>query len=469
MPVDLQLHGAANTPLLPSKLVEMEFQIGPHTFTESLFVIENLQAELLLGLPSMMKHKLDIINSKGCVAVPSDHGHTLIPFQLHDSQTDNSTARCSYPVHLAENIWLPAGTSSLVSVRIGKFQRTKTNKTVIFTPVETYSNAVAAHGVGHVLKQSSTISLANLGTIGATLKKGTLVAVCQIIDDRSFPMLPLDDAVEITHRRHIALIHQDVLQINSSDKPDLNTLYKKYNVPNDIFIGEKDLTPNQIHQLLALLGTFKDVFATDNDNPGMVSPSVAAHDIDLIDGATPHYSPPRRVSPAQREEIKKQLDRLLAAKIIQPSRSPWGSNVLLVPKPVPGEFRMAIDFRNLNTKTKREIYALPRCDDIFDALSGKFFFTTLDAANGFFQIPLTQRSKQLTAFTTFSGSFQYNSMPFGLVNAPSTYQRMMDSILATDQLAEWKHENASGRERRSSIPCTNMKMHPRSTWWQIMF
>ena len=73
------------------------------------------------------------------------------------------------------------------------------------------------------------------------------------------------------------------------------------------------------------------------------------------------------------EEIKKQIDKLLEAGVISPSRSAWGANVLLVPKPIPGEFRMAIDYRKLNEYTKREIYALPRCDDIFDALSNKLF------------------------------------------------------------------------------------------------
>jgi hypothetical protein len=155
---------------------------------------------------------------------------------------------------------------------------------------------------------------------------------------------------------------------------------------------------------------------------------LAQHKID-VQGAMPINQGPRRVSPAQRKVIKETIDKLLEGGIISPSRSPWASPVLLVPK---GEtdYRMCIDYRKLNEVTKKEIYALPRIDDIIDTLGNKMYFSTLDLASGYFQIPMDPESKEKTAFITYEGQFEYNFMSFGLVNAPATFQRCMDSVLA---------------------------------------
>jgi hypothetical protein len=103
--------------------------------------------------------------------------------------------------------------------------------------------------------------------------------------------------------------------------------------------------------------------------------------------------------------------------------------VLLVPKGQ-NDWRMVIDYRKLNAVTKKEIYAIPRIDDVLDGLGGAVYFTTLDLASGYFQIPMELRSKEKTAFVTYNGTYHYNFMSFGLVNAPSTFQRTMDSVLA---------------------------------------
>ena len=91
---------------------------------------------------------------------------------------------------------------------------------------------------------------------------------------------------------------------------------------------------------------------------------------------------------------------------------------------------MCIDYRRLNEVTRKEIYALPRIDDVLDTLTGKMYFTTLDLASGYFQIGMHPDSRAKTAFVTYDGQYEYNVMSFGLVNAPSTFQRCMDTVLA---------------------------------------
>ena len=95
--------------------------------------------------------------------------------------------------------------------------------------------------------------------------------------------------------------------------------------------------------------------------------------------------------------IKETIDKLLKAGIISPSRSPWASPVLLVPKSdnpkSVSDWRMCVDYRKLNEVTKKEIYAIPRIEDAIDALNGARYFTTLDLASGYFQIPMDEESK----------------------------------------------------------------------------
>lgn len=89
-----------------------------------------------------------------------------------------------------------------------------------------------------------------------------------------------------------------------------------------------------------------------------------------------------------------------------------------------------IDFRKLNSMTKKLAYPLPNTDDCIESLAGKRFFSTLDLASGFWQVPLTKEARQLTAFKTEDGLFEFVKMPFGLCNAPATFQRLVNALFA---------------------------------------
>ena len=123
--------------------------------------------------------------------------------------------------------------------------------------------------------------------------------------------------------------------------------------------------------------------------------------------------------------VKEMLDR----GVVQPSRSPWASPVVLVEKK-DGTLRFCVDYRQLNAATKIEVFPLPRIDDSLDLLSKSKFFSTLDLATGFWQVQMEPSSREKTAFITHSGLYEFTVMPFGLVNAPSTFQRLMESVLA---------------------------------------
>jgi hypothetical protein len=152
------------------------------------------------------------------------------------------------------------------------------------------------------------------------------------------------------------------------------------------------------------------------------------HKIDLIDGAKPHCRYPYRLSLPELQELENQLRVLLAEGRIRTSSSPWGAPILFARKK-DGGLRMCVDYRALNKLTIKNKYPLPRTEDCLDKLSRASCFTSLDLAQGFWQIPMEEADISKTAFVSPLGQFEWTVMPFGLCNAPSTFQAAMDHVL----------------------------------------
>jgi hypothetical protein len=125
---------------------------------------------------------------------------------------------------------------------------------------------------------------------------------------------------------------------------------------------------------------------------------------------------------------------MLEDDIITPSNSGWNFPLLVVPKKIDSsgkrKWRICIDFRKLNEITVGDSYPLPNIQDILDKLGRARYFTVLDCASGYLQVPVAPEDRCKTAFSTSDGHFEYKRMPFGLKSAPSTFQRMMNNILS---------------------------------------
>ena len=243
------------------------------------------------------------------------------------------------------------------------------------------------------------LHIINTNLTSVKLYKGSTVAQAELLDESTI----------------------NVVSENSLDQPSPHEPVSSQGIPQDMI--PEDITDDEKEKLLALLELYMDVIGSDN-NLGCTK--VLHHNIDT-GSASPIRQPVRRLSLPAKEEVKKLLGEML--NVISPSISPWASPIVLVWKK-DGLTRFCVDYRKVNCLTRKDAYPIPKIDETLDTLTGAKLFSTLDLKSGYWQVQVNPEHREKTAFCTPEGLFEFNVMPFGLCNAPATFQRLMDSVFA---------------------------------------
>ncbi len=209
--------------------------------------------------------------------------------------------------------------------------------------------------------------------------------------------------------------------------PQVNTksfmAWVKQSKAADVMVHEEsELDP----AVKALIRDYPEILT--NDPPVGLPKGHTVHAIPLQHEGQTVYRNMYRLSPKEREEVHRQVSDFLRRGLIRPSTSPFGSPVLFVPKP-DGTQRMCIDYRALNKITIKNRYPMPRVDDLFDRLQGAKYYSSLDLLSGYHQIKIKESDIPKTAFNTHMGHYEFMVLPFGLTNAPATFQNLMNEII----------------------------------------
>lgn len=221
----------------------------------------------------------------------------------------------------------------------------------------------------------------------------------------------------------------------SEDPPEMEAVVASMQVPNGEArpksvreqIQALDLSvllEAEQEQVRAFLLKYESVFSAFEGDLGCTN--LISHDIPLLDDK-PVRQRYRRLPPSDYDAVKAHLRQLLDSQVIRESSSPYASPIVIVRKKC-GGLRMCVDYRQLNSRTRKDAFPLPRIEESLDALSGAQWFSTLDLASGYNQVPVTELDRPKTAFCTPFGLFEFNRMAFGLCNAPSTFQRLMERM-----------------------------------------
>ncbi|GKB64083.1 DNA-directed DNA polymerase [Tanacetum coccineum] len=212
-----------------------------------------------------------------------------------------------------------------------------------------------------------------------------------------------------------------------------------------IIISSK-LSEKEKMSLLQVLEKRKGAIAWKMSDIKGISPSYCTHKILMEDDYKPVIQPQRRLNPKVQDVVKNEIVKLLDSGLIYPiSDSSWVSPIHVVPKKggmtvvlndnnelIPSRtvtgWRVCIDYRKLNDATRKDHFPLPFIDQMLERLCGNEYYCFLDGFSGFFQIPIAPEDQEKTTFTCPYGTFAYRRMPFGLCNAPATFQRCMTAI-----------------------------------------
>ena len=382
-----------------SGVTTLQISVGNRTFNHE-FLVADIQNDAILGVDFLLGHNCDILLTEGCIKVD---GENVACFR-----DKNLLYRKSCRVVVSESVTVPPETEIVINGSVIDEYSLKDCGVIEMAPTLAEKNGLlVARAIVNVKGSKVPLQIVNLNDKEIKVYKGTVVAY-------------LEDMLETSH-------------VNSIDTTDMSHVSEPQNAEFPAHLEKllenscQHLDEEQSSILKELLYEHQNLFSRSSADIGHTN--LVEHEIDTGD-ARPFKQQPYRIPLAKRLHAENEIKRMADAGIIEPSVSPWCSPIVMVTKK-DGSIRFCLDFRKLNLVTRRDSKPLPRIDDTLDALSGSVWFSTMDLKSGFWQVGLSPNDRHKTAFSTYGGElWQFTVMPFGLCNAPATFERLMERVLS---------------------------------------
>ena len=365
----------------------LPIRYGKSVLMQEFIITDGISEECILGWDAIRKHGFTIDGETNSIYLAKE---TL--GQAHFRAPDIS-------IILHKRHVICRRTAVVVEARTnGSFPYVSPLATFMFTPSEKLPDGIRIqHFLGEVSDNGKyKIIIENQShqdiCLPRTFKLGTIEVACNVVG-----------------------------QITCSSTGDENTEEEKLDLTTTL----SEVAPQYRKIVSKIIQDYNNLFAKKNSQLGCTD--LVRHSIDT-QGRGPIRQRPYRHPRRHAIALQRQLMELKKAGIIIESTSAWAAPVVLVEKKN-GELRICIDYRKLNSITKKDSFPMPRIDETLDKLHGKQFFTTLDLASGYYQIELDDDAKEKTAFVVENNLYHFTRMPFGVCNGPPTFQRLMNYVL----------------------------------------
>ena len=378
--------------------IEIPILVSGAKISFKFYVLDKLHHSLILGIDFLEYHKVKIDLDSGYVFIKED----VVCASL--VRTKSGLARVYKPTTV------PAGCEVEISVRVS---RRKSDDVLLLEPVPylQHKGVAGARCLVRVHKGKAILRVLNPTDTDIMLPMNRVVASASNVDLDNTYML--NDSCSTTYSASVNVV-------NDGHKPETNEM--NFNISNE------NLSAEERQKLQNFLQSNSDIFSSFLEDIGKTN--VFQHRIDTDPNAPPVRMPFYRQPPHLKAETDRQVEDMLQQGIIQPSTSMYNSPVVLVRKK-DNTWRFAVDYRKLNKITIPISHPIPRLDDVFDALgeSKASIFSILDLNSAYFQIELDPETRHKSAFVTHDGVYEFCRMPFGLRNAPMSFQMLMSQVL----------------------------------------
>ena len=358
------------------------------TLKHKFVIAEQITADAILDL-DFLEANICVLNlAKGEIVI----ANRTVPLLAKSHNTEVSCRK----ITLVDNVNIPPRSEMEIT---GRIHSTTNGTWLIEQPSSSKLPIFIARTLVNPQDQAVVLRVVNNDVSPVTLYKNSTLAKAELIDQGAI-CSTLEE-------------NEDILTMKKPDKE----------LPLSL---PEDISETQKNQFIALLSQNSKIISSTSEDLGHTT--VMQHHIDT-GNSPPICQQSRRIPLPRRETVRQLLDEMLKKGIISPSKSPWASPIVLVAKK-DGSTRFYIDYRKVNSATHKDACPLSRIDDTLDTLVGSIWFSTIDLKSGYWQVEVAPEHREKTAFCTQEGLFEFNVMPFGLCNAPATFQRLMDCVLA---------------------------------------